>query len=224
MDAPAVIVCAVLGALVGWFAIVRVVETIPEPLPLDARARIAVAVVNGALWAFDANQFRRWWIVVTYFVVFSTLLAVSVVDLRLFRIPDRIVFPALGATAANMVVSSFAVTSSTSAAIDVLKFAFAGMLTYFLILLVFHLIYPAGMGFGDVKLALLMGLSLGWLGTSVGNAAYLVTIGLFFGCVIGVVFGLVMRFVSRQKGAFPFGPALALSTVYVILNFQRYLV
>src|SRR4051794_13638242 len=148
MDASAVVISAVLGAVVGWFAIVRIVETIPEPMPLEPRARVAVAIVNGALWAFDANQFNRWWIVVTYFTVFSTLLAVSVADLRLFRIPDRIVFPALGATVANMIVTSFAVTDSTSTALDVLEYAFAGMVTYFLILFVFHVIYPAGMGFG----------------------------------------------------------------------------
>ena len=41
--------------------------------------------------------------------------------------------------------------------------AVIGSVAYFVLLLVPHLIYPRGMGFGDVKLALLMGLYLGWI-------------------------------------------------------------
>src|SRR3954469_9503458 len=99
MDAPAVVLSAALGLAVGWFVVVRVVETIPEPSPLDARARVAVTLVNAALWAEVANKFSRWVAVAVFFVAFSAFLAVSVVDLRLFRIPDRILFPSLGITA-----------------------------------------------------------------------------------------------------------------------------
>lgn len=222
MDAPAVALSAVLGLLVGWFVVVRVVERIPEPSPLPRRAAIAVAIVNGALWAADANKFGRWWAVVTYFVVFSTLLAVSVVDSRIYRIPDRIVFPALGVTVALVVISSFVLAPTRTDAVDAIKFALVGMITYFAILFLFHIVYPRGMGFGDVKLALLMGLSLGWLGATNFQSAYLVLIALFLGCVFGIGLGLAMRVIRGKGGAFPFGPALALATVYVILTFEKY--
>ena len=223
MDAPAVALSAVLGLVVGWFVVVRVVERIPEPSPLPQRAQIAVAVINGALWAADANKFSRWWIVAPYFVVFSTLVAVSVVDLRIYRIPDRIVFPALGTTVLLVVVSTTVIEHSRGSVTEILKHAGIGMLTYFAILFVFHVAYPRGMGFGDVKLALLMGLSLGWLGGTNYQAAYLVFIALFFGCILGIVFGLGMRVIKGKGGAFPFGPALAVGTVYVILTFEKYL-
>jgi leader peptidase (prepilin peptidase)/N-methyltransferase len=223
MDAPAVALSAVLGLLVGWFVVVPVVERIPEPSPLPRRAQIVVALVNAALWAADANKFLRWWAVVTFFVVFSTLLAVSVIDLRIFRIPDRIVFPALGATFVLIVTSSLVLAPTTSDAVEAIKFALVGAGTYFAILFLFHIVYPRGMGFGDVKLALLMGLSLGWLGSTNFQSAYLVLIALFLGCVFGIVFGLAMRLVKGKGGAFPFGPALALATVYVILTFEKYL-
>jgi prepilin signal peptidase PulO-like enzyme (type II secretory pathway) len=223
MDAPAVALSAVLGLLVGWFVVVPVVERIPEPSPLARRAQVVVAVVNGALWAADANKFPRWWIVVPYFVIFSTLLAVSVVDLRLYRIPDRILFPALGLTVVMMIVSTIVVQHGRGSVTEVLKHAAVGMVTYFAILFVFHIVSPRGMGFGDVKLALLMGLGLGWLGATVFNAAYLVLIALFLGCVLGIVFGLSMRLIKGRGGAFPFGPALALATVYVILTFEKYI-
>jgi hypothetical protein len=38
------------------------------------------------------------------------------------------------------------------------------------------------------------------------------------------VFGLAVRLVKGRGGAFPFGPALALACVYVILTFEKYLV
>ncbi len=224
MDTPAVVISAILGLLAGWFVVVPVVERIPDPAPLDGRARVAVAVVNAALWAMDVNKFTRWWIAVTYFLIFSTFLALSVVDLRVYRIPDRILFPALGATAVLMVVATFVVVPSTSAAVDILKFAVASMVIYFGILFLFHLASPRGMGFGDVKLALLMGLSMGWLANSFFTALYFVLVALFIGCILGIVFGLTVRLVRRRGGAFPFGPALVAATVYVVMNFQRFIV
>jgi len=218
MDTPAVVVTTLAGVLVGWFVIVRLAETIPEPSPLDPRARVAVTLVNGLLWYTVVDKFIRWWIVVPYVVVFSVLLAVSVVDLRVYRIPDRIVFPALGASVVLFIGAAVAIE------IDQIKYAVVGMLTFFLILFVFHVVYPAGMGFGDVKLALLMGLSLGWLASSAGGAAYLVMVALFIGCIVGIVFGLAVRLARGRGGAFPFGPALAFGTVFVVLNFQNYLI
>jgi prepilin signal peptidase PulO-like enzyme (type II secretory pathway) len=37
------------------------------------------------------------------------------------------------------------------------------------------------------------------------------------GCVLGVAVGLVHAGVTRKRGAFPFGPALALACVIVVL-------
>jgi prepilin signal peptidase PulO-like enzyme (type II secretory pathway) len=219
MDAPAVALSAVFGLLVGWFVVVQVVERIPEPSPLPRRAQIAVALVNSALWAADTNKFITWWAVIPYAVVFSVLLAVSVVDLRIYRIPDRIVFPSLLLTTVLLTAGAFRLHNG-----ERMRYALVGLATYFAILFLFHIVYPRGMGFGDVKLALLMGLSLGWLGGTTLNSVYLVLIALFVGCILGIVFGLAVRVIKGRGGAFPFGPALAVSCVYVILTFEQYLV
>ncbi len=160
------------------------------------------------MWAEAANKFPRWWIVVPYFVMFSTFLAVSVVDLRLFRIPDRILFPALAVTVPMVIVSTIVVQHGKGSIVEVLKHAGVGMVSYFAILFLFHLVSPRGMGFGDVKLALLMGIGLGWLGATVFNAFYMVLIALFLGCVFGIVFGLTMRLIKGRGGAFRSGPPL----------------
>src|SRR4051812_36161 len=179
MDTSAVVLSALLGLLVGWFVVVPVVERIPEPAPLDRRAQVAATLVNAVLWGLVADHFTRWWAVLVYFVAFSALLAVSIVDLRIYRIPDRIVFPSLALTAALVVIASWVLAPDTSITFDAIKFAVAGMLTYFLILFAFHLVSPRGMGFGDVKLALLMGLAIGWRGESILDAVYYVFIAIF---------------------------------------------
>jgi prepilin signal peptidase PulO-like enzyme (type II secretory pathway) len=224
MSTGAVVFCAVLGAVAGAVVIVPALRAIPErwnPTPL---AMAGIVICNAGLWALAANKFSRGWIVLPYLVVFSVLLAVSVVDLRLFRIPDRFVFPGLAVTIVLIVLASFIVLPDAGDAFRVLRFAGAGLLTYFGILFLFHVIYPKGMGFGDVKLALLMGLSLGWLATSYFSAVYLVLIALVFGCIFGIVFGIVWRLVQGRGGAFPFGPALAVAVIYVVLTFEKYLV
>ena len=65
------------------------------------------------------------------------------------------------------------------------------------------------MGFGDVKLAFLLGLALGWL--SVAEAVLGFMLGFALGAVIGVV--LIAAGVRTRKEPVPFGPFLAAGTL-----------
>lgn len=155
-------------------------------------------------------------VIVPLLVLGAALVAVSVIDLRLLRIPDLVTFPTL-AVSLVLVLAVSVLHDVPEAATG----ALVGMATYFVLLFVPHLVYPRGMGFGDVKLALVMGLYLGWLGWTdahpVGGPIQLVLYGLMLGCTLGVVFGLLSRVVTRRGGEFPFGPALALACLVVVL-------
>ena len=70
-------------------------------------------------------------------------------------------------------------------------------------LLLVALVYPRGMGMGDVKLAAVMGL---YLGRSVAPA---LLIGFAVGALVGIVM-MARRGASARKQAIPFGPFLAL--------------
>jgi leader peptidase (prepilin peptidase) / N-methyltransferase len=205
MSAGVVVLFAVLGAVAGAVVLVPALRTIPEPWEPESRVQVAIVVANAVLWALAANKFSRGWVLLPYLVVFS-------------------VFPGLAVTVVLMVIASFVVLPTASDAFTVLGYAGVGLLAYFGILFVAHIVYPRGMGFGDVKLAMLMGLGLGWVADSYASAIYLILVALIVGCVLGIVFGLLWRVVQRQGGAFPFGPALAVSAIYVILTFDRYLV
>lgn len=185
------------------------------PLP---RRWLAVDVLTVAAFMVMAARFPTLELVALLLLT-ASLITVSVIDLQLLRIPDRITFPTL-ALAVPLVFALSLYRDST----DAFGAALVGSVSYFLLLFVPHFIYPKGMGFGDVKLALVMGLYLGWVGWSPGYLTVgpirLVLYALILGCAVGVVFGVVAQMVTRRRGAFPFGPALALGCL-VIIYFAR---
>jgi leader peptidase (prepilin peptidase)/N-methyltransferase len=73
--------------------------------------------------------------------------------------------------------------------------------------------YPAGMGFGDVKLSGVIGLYTAWLGW----AAW--AVGLFLGFFLGGLFGIALIAVRKggRKTAVPFGPFMLLGALMGIL-------
>ncbi len=161
----------------------------------------------------------------------------SVVDVVRFRLPDRILFPTLFATAAAIVV----VTVAGAPTSHLMPALVAGV-SYFLLLLIPNLISPAGLAFGDVKLALLLGLVVGWMRASIAEALVLVIYAMMIGMLLGIFSGLAVgvgrRIIGPQfladpdeepgpdgqpvltpllRTAFPFGPALAASALAVAL-------
>lgn len=183
--------------------------------PALPRRWLWVELLTGAVFALLAGRYGEERAVVPLLVLGASLVAVSVIDLRLLRIPDRVTFPTL-ALSLPLVVA----VSASQDATDAVRGALVGAAAYFLLLLVPHLVYPRGMGFGDVKLALVMGLYLGWMGWSpehpIGGPLQMVLYGLMLGCALGVVFGVASAVITRRRGEFPFGPALALGCLVVV--------
>jgi leader peptidase (prepilin peptidase)/N-methyltransferase len=251
VNAAAVLGLGILGIPVGSFLNV-VVDRVPDKAPLrgprEGEPCDPVSVGGAPLqpWLFRRGQGDgarlplRWlWVelataavfvafaaryadnlrIVPLLVLGAALVAVSVIDLQLLRIPDRVTFPALAIALPLVGLVSLRYDDG-----DAFVAALIGGVAYFVLLLLPHLVYPRGMGFGDVKLALVMGLYLGWLGWSethpLGGPIQLVLYGLMLGCLLGVVFGVISGLVTRRRGEFPFGPALALACVVVAFYAQ----
>jgi leader peptidase (prepilin peptidase)/N-methyltransferase len=183
------------------------------PLPMRW---LWVELVTVAAFAELAVQYGESWVLAPLLLLAACLITVSVIDLQVQRIPDRITFPTFALS-----VPAIVAVSIVEDVTDAIPAAFVGAAGYFFFLFVTHLIYPAGMGFGDVKLAAVMGLYLGWLGWTdalpIGGPLRLVFYALMLGCIIGVVFGLAVQIATKRRGAFPFGPALAIGCYVVIL-------
>ena len=124
--------------------------------------------------------------------------------------------PTLAASVVIVVIESLRSSQSKQ-----ISYAVAGLLIYFFVLLVVHLISPAGMGFGDVKLAAVMGLYLGWLAPSYTGSFALVLWAMLIGFVAGSVVGIAMLISRRRSTPIPFGPFLALGAMAVVLIGQH---
>jgi leader peptidase (prepilin peptidase) / N-methyltransferase len=128
----------------------------------------------------------------------------GVIDLREQLLPNRVLLPATVGALVLLAVAA-AVGDRWD---DLLRAVLAGAAASG-VLLVMALAAPAGMGMGDVKLAGLLGLFLGWLGWPA------VVTGFFLGFLLQAVLGLVLIALRRagRRTELPFGPALLLGTV-----------
>ena len=125
----------------------------------------------------------------------------GVIDIAHHRLPDRLVLALYGSVVVLLVIP--AVTGGDWGAYVRALLAGAAMFGAYLVL---ALIYPAGMGLGDVKLAGALGLALGFLGW-----AYVV-VGVFIAFVLPL---LLVRWRNR-KDAIPFGPFMIVGAVAAV--------
>ena len=120
------------------------------------------------------------------------LIAIFVSDLLYYTIPDEIVWPMIGL--------SFLISPNLLPGL--------GAAGFFLSLVL--LTHSRGMGMGDVKLAGLMGLALGWPKISVA-----ILLAFLTGATVGVI--LVLMGKKGLKSRIPFGPFLAGATLISLL-------
>ncbi|HEV8296778.1 MAG TPA: prepilin peptidase [Acidimicrobiales bacterium] len=175
--------------------------------PISARYPVVEAGC-AALFALVALRVGAHWDLPAMLVAAAGLLALSAIDLDTKRLPDRVVFPTLLGTAALLVLAA-----AVDDRWDDLGRAGVGAVIGFGALFVIHVVRPDGMGFGDVKLAALCGLVLGWYGLTE------VVVGLYAGFVLGAVIAVVLMAFGRTGfgKTIPFGPFLAAGTVLVVL-------
>ncbi len=154
----------------------------------------AVEIVTAALWALAALRFGVSWELPAVLLLSWALVVASVTDLYVYLIPNRLTYRVLGISLIYMV----AVELTTGADGPHLSAALLSMVVYFVLLFVPWLVYPQGMGFGDVRLALPMGLHIGFVADGRIHAVRAVFIALVIGCLLGVAGGLILRLLHRK--------------------------
>ncbi len=163
-----------------------------------------VEVATAALFVAAALRLGADPVLPAFLVVFAALLAISAVDLERFIVPNRILYPALFMAAPLLVVAA-ALDGDWSSLRDA---ALGGALAWALLFAI-HMASPKGMGFGDVRLAGLIGMLLGWL--SIGHVLLGLFLAFLTAAVVGV--GLMVTGVRGRKDRVPFGPFLALGAI-----------
>ncbi|MGW6797577.1 prepilin peptidase, partial [Streptomyces sp. NPDC055039] len=133
---------------------------------------------------------------------FAVLLAL--VDRAVHRLPDRLTLPLAGAAVVLLGLAALVPGGGDGGTGPGGSWptALLGGLALGACYFVLFLINPNGLGFGDVKLALSLGVALGWYGWTV------LFVGAFVGFLLGALygFGLILLRRAGRKSAFPFGP------------------
>ncbi len=161
--------------------------------PISARYPL-VELTTGALFvAVVASQDEAWRIVLGLLLA-ALLVPITLIDFDHRIIPNKLT--ALGAIAALVVV----VALQRDFLVEALIAGAAAGGFFFLA----AILYPRGMGMGDVKLAGMLGL---YLGRAVAPAVF---VALIAGVVVGAVIIARKGAVEGRKTAVPFGPFLAL--------------
>ncbi len=144
---------------------------------------------------------------------FLVLIIISAIDLEHKIVPNKIIYPTIFVTIPIFIVIAFSDKTTVN-----FENAILGGVGSFLFFLIIHLIQPKGMGFGDVRLAGVVGLYMGWLG--LGQAFISICLSFF----IGSFFGLLLIGLGRsRKTKVPFAPFLASGAILCVFFGQSFL-
>jgi leader peptidase (prepilin peptidase)/N-methyltransferase len=164
----------------GFFALVAAVVWPWTAVPTEAAPLVAALLELVAfLWLAGAS------------------VALAIIDVEHHRLPDAIVLPSY---AIGLVL--LGASSALSGEWDALLRGVVGMAALFVFYLALALVKPGAMGLGDVKLAGVLGLWLGWLGWGE------LVVGAFAAFLLGGLFSIVLLATRRAQrtGGIPFGP------------------
>jgi leader peptidase (prepilin peptidase) / N-methyltransferase len=180
------------------------IAKVPERPPGSERSRprlrlgtVMALTAVGFLLAF--LRFGLGWRLPLAWFFIAVMIVIAFIDWDLMIIPNKIVLPA------------FPIGLAAAIAVDpgrwwiYLVAAFGAALFLF----VLALIWPGGMGAGDIKLALFMGAVLGTMVIAAMFLAFLL------GAIVGLV--LIASKLKSRKDHIPFGPYLALGSVLALL-------
>ena len=152
-------------------------------------------------------------------IIAGLLVILFVYDLRHYILPDKILFPAIGIAVGYLLFEFGAlnhwklienwslVIGNSAPLLNAILSAVAAAAFFFAI---FAVSKGAAMGLGDVKLALFMGLFLGWPNILVALFA-----AFFLGAIVGL--GLIALKKKELKSEIPFGPFLIAGTFIALL-------
>jgi leader peptidase (prepilin peptidase)/N-methyltransferase len=174
-----------------------------QPLPSHGWWLMIALACAWASLTFRFGGHARWSLLPAYLFLGAIGAALTFIDLDVHRLPDLIVLPSYPIAFVLLLVPTV-VTGQWGA---LLRAALAGLALY-AVYLVLALVSPGGggLGFGDVKLAGVLGLLLGWLGWGT------VIVSVLAAFVIGGVIALLLLVLGRasRSSHIAFGPSMIL--------------
>lgn len=174
--------------------------------PISARyplVELATALLFGALaWRVGVQASLP-----AFLYLGAIAVALALIDVDTKRLPNAIVLPSYLVAGALLGLAAFAGHDG-----DAFLRALVGAAALFGFYFALAFAYPKGMGFGDVKLAGVLGLYLGWVGYGA------LVVGGFLAFLLGGVLGGALMALGRagRKTAIPFGPWMLLGALVAV--------
>ncbi len=174
--------------------------------PISARYP-AVELGTAVLFGLTAWHLGPVWHLPAYLYLAAIGVALALIDLDVHRLPNAIVLPSYPVAA--VLLGGAALLEGEPGVLLRTLLAGAALYAFYFVLM---FAYPKGMGFGDVKLAGVLGMYLGYLGW------LLVPVGAFAGFLLGGVVGAALLLTRRvgRKSAIPFGPFMLVGAAVAI--------
>ena len=151
-----------------------------------------------------------------YLFILSSFIVIFFTDLKYGIIPDKIVYPSVVIftiyhlsilPSASLRAGNFPFGLAQGGQFSIFNYLLSGIGAFIFFLVLFLITKGKGMGFGDVKLAFLLGLFLGF--PKILAALYL---AFLTGALIGSIL-IIWRKKKLKGGTIPFGPFLIIGTV-----------
>jgi leader peptidase (prepilin peptidase)/N-methyltransferase len=209
MSTPGLFVTCMAGSgLVVGFLLNAVVYREPRRQRTSFSARYPVVELGTAvLFAAVTLRFGVSIQLPAYLYLATVGVALTLIDFDVRRLPDSVILPSYIVTVV-LLMPAGAAAADWHAAVR----ALAGMVALLALFFALAMAYPNGLGFGDVKLAGLIGLYLGWLSWS---ALLLTALGsLLLAGTIGTT-AVVTKHGTRSL-AVPIGPCLVGAAVLAL--------
>lgn len=191
--------------VLGWLLLRGRCRDCEEPI---SRRYPLVEALTAALFVVTALRFGLDAALPAYLYLVAVGVALALIDLEVFRLPDALTLPSYPIGAALLGVAALS-DGRWDALLRAVVCAGVAFAFYFAV----WFAYPAGMGFGDVKLSGIVGLYLGWVSYGV------LACGLFLGFLLGAVgsVGLVLFRGAGRKTKVPFGPFMLVGAFLGVL-------
>jgi leader peptidase (prepilin peptidase) / N-methyltransferase len=175
--------------------------------PISVRYPI-VELLTGILFGLFAWKFGPHYALIAFLFLLAVSIALAAIDLDTRRLPDALTLPSYPVGAVLLIASALLQHHP-----HLLLNALYGGLALFGLYAVLWFIQPKGMGLGDVKLAGVLGMFLGYLGWRV------LAVGAFLGFAYGAIIGITLMLAHRagRKSKIPFGPFMVAGAVTAIL-------
>jgi prepilin signal peptidase PulO-like enzyme (type II secretory pathway) len=184
---------------------------IQYPLVEVVTGLIFLLIFNLKFEIFNQFEISKFLNIIFLFYIASVLIIIFVYDLKHYIIPDKVLWPAIAIAFIYQLFSNFK--------FQIVNYLLAVVIAAGFFLVIFLISKGKWMGFGDVKLAVLMGLLLGF-----SNVLAALFLAFFFGAIIGIILMIFGRKSAsadgggwRMKSEIPFGPFLITGTFIAML-------